>query len=152
MALGPEAQQPPSFRILVVEDDPASQALVRRGLLREFPACEITMACDGERALSLLLPPDGAVAPCSPDLLLLDLNVPCLDGRKILDRVRADQRTADLPVVIVSTSTHPKDVEDCRALGANAYVQKPGSVAEFFAELGVQIRLCLPSLTEGNGS
>lgn len=108
------------MRILVVEDLNSDALLMREALRDVGLAGDLTYVADGRAALDLL---QGG-GPL-PQLMLLDLNLPGLSGREVLDRVRADARLAELPIVVLTTSGAPADVAFAYTHRANAYVRKP---------------------------
>ena len=114
------------FRVLLVEDNPADAKLTTKVLSRceRLEASSIHLARDGEEALALLRAADGCPEEL-PDLILLDLNIPRVDGLGVLEAVRADERLKGIPVIVLSSSTAPQDVGRAFALHANAYVRKP---------------------------
>jgi two-component system response regulator len=116
--------------ILLVEDNPDDVVFIRRAFERNNISNEVVVASDGERALEYLLP-DGARAPLRPALILLDVNLPKVDGLEVLRRIRADSRTAGLPVVVLTTSREECDIVDSYRLGANSFVRKPVAFDEF---------------------
>ena len=111
--------------ILLIEDSAADAQLVREAL-RECPHARLQCLPDGQAALAALQhlapEPDGAIRP---GFILLDLNLPRLDGRDVLRARQADPVLARIPIVVLSTSAHPADVAACYDLGANAFVTKP---------------------------
>ena len=111
--------------ILLVEDNPDDVELTRRAFEKSKMLNEIVVAGDGQEALDFLF---GGVAP---SVVLLDLNLPKIDGLEVLRRIRADERTKRLPVVILTTSTEEKDLISGYDLGANSYVRKPVDFAQF---------------------
>jgi two-component system response regulator len=120
--------------ILLVEDDPDHEKLTSRALRRNNIANEIVVAHDGVEALDYLLGPattSAQLAPRAPQMVLLDLKLPRLDGFEVLRRIRANERTRLMPVVILSSSDEEKDLVAGYSLGANSYVQKPVDFAEF---------------------
>jgi two-component system, response regulator len=127
--------------ILLVEDNPKDEALTLRALKKANIGNRVVVAHDGVEALDYLL---GSAADGShhelPQLILLDLKLPKLDGHEVLRRIRADDRTRLLPVVILTTSVEDKDRLQGYSLGANSYVRKPVDFAEF-AEAVVQMGL-----------
>lgn len=125
--------------LLLVEDNPADIYLVKEAIRREGLDCQLEVAGDGERAISIIdaLDSDGA-ARC-PDLLLLDLNVPRISGDEVLLRVRRSPRCAGIPVVIITSSGSPADHDRARELGAAAYFRKPSDFQEFM-KLGRLLR------------
>jgi two-component system, response regulator len=118
--------------ILLVEDNPADEALTLRALKKANIANNVVVARDGAEAVDYLTSsgPDGA-PPKLPQLVLLDLKLPKLDGHEVLKRIRANTRTQLLPVVILTTSVEDQDRLDGYRLGANGYVRKPVDFAEF---------------------
>ena len=120
--------------ILLVEDDIADQALVRRAVSNSGLEVDLRVVSEGESALDYLQRlgeyADAASAP-RPDLVLLDLNLPRIDGREVLKQVRARPELRSIPIVVLSTSDHPRDVEQAYALGANSYVTKPAEMADY---------------------
>jgi two-component system response regulator len=115
--------------ILLIEDNPDDVALTMRALQRNNIRNEVLVASDGEEALEYLLPDDGV--PLRPALVLLDVNLPKLGGLEVLRRIREDDRTVMLPVVVLTTSNEERDIVDSYRLGANSYVRKPVVFGEF---------------------
>ena len=114
--------------ILLVEDNPDDEVLTLRALRKHNIASEITVARDGVEALDFLFG-TGAHAgrdTCNmPSLVLLDLKLPKVDGLEVLRRIRSDERTRLLPVVIFTSSNEEQDILECHNLGANSYIRKP---------------------------
>ncbi len=107
--------------ILVIEDDPKSARLVELILNRE--GYQTTIAPNGPQGLKM-----AQTTP--PDLILLDLMLPGLDGFEVLRQLRAEPRTADVPVIVVSAKAQLTDKETAARIGANGYVTKPYRRAE----------------------
>lgn len=121
------------FSILLAEDDEGHARLVRRNLERAGIANELTHVRDGQEALDFLRG-NGAFAgrvPNGPLLLLLDINMPRLDGVEVLRQIKADERTAKFPVVMLTTTDDPREVERCYQLGCSVYITKPVMYDEF---------------------
>jgi two-component system response regulator len=122
--------------ILLVEDNPDDVLLTQRAFALSGVANEIVVARDGEEALRLLL---GHGAPAlggstgRPELVLLDLKLPKVDGIEVLRRLRADTRTRRLPVVILTSSNEERDLVATYDLGANSFVRKPVDFEQFLA-------------------
>jgi two-component system, response regulator len=119
--------------ILLVEDNPADEALTLRALKKANIANSVIVARDGVEAIEYLMPSnqDAGTAPKLPQLVLLDLKLPKLDGHEVLKRIRANARTQLLPVVILTTSVEDQDRLDGYRLGANGYVRKPVDFTAF---------------------
>ena len=121
-----------SGRILLVEDNSDDVALTQRALKSHNITNEVIVARDGVQALEYLFGKDGASGPEElPAVVLLDLKLPRLNGMEVLQRIRADERTKALPVVILTSSDEERDVVDGYSLGANSYVRKPVDFVEF---------------------
>jgi two-component system, response regulator len=121
-----------SRSILLVEDNPDDEALTLRALKKNNILNEVHVARDGAEALRFLFPEDAAEVTL-PGLILLDLKLPKVDGLEVLRRVRADQRTLIVPVVVLTSSRQDDDVLAAYLGGANSYVRKPIKFAEFAA-------------------
>ena len=120
--------------ILLVEDNPDDELLALRALRKNGIAGDVVVAHDGVEALDYLFATGdhaGRDASVLPRLILLDLNLPRLDGLEVLRRLRSDERTRLLPVVILSSSGEQRDVRDGYGLGANSYVRKPVNFEQF---------------------
>jgi len=115
--------------VLLVEDSDADVELMRAAFADALPQAELRVAWNGEEALASLL--DGDRPPL-PDLVLLDLNLPRVGGLEVLQALRgaSEPQVRRLPVVVLSTSNAPADVDRAYELGANAYVSKPFEVDE----------------------
>lgn len=122
--------------ILLVEDDAGDQELTRRALGNGSVRSDLHIVQDGEEALDYLyhrgLHADPDAAP-RPDLILLDLNLPKLDGQKVLELLRSDPQLRRLPVVVLTTSHQDEDVLRSYDLGVNSYIAKPVDLAELTA-------------------
>ncbi len=114
--------------ILLVEDDPDDQELTKRALRSSKLLNTLKIVSDGEEALDYLYQrgkytnPDEAPRP---ELILLDLNMPKLDGRAVLTRIKEDENLRSIPVVILTTSSREEDVARSYHLGVNSYITKP---------------------------
>jgi two-component system response regulator len=120
--------------ILLVEDNPDDEALTLRTLRKSNIANDVTVARDGAEALDFLFC-TGAYAGRDPheipQVVLLDLKLPKIDGLEVLRRIRADERTQLLPVVILTSSREDQDRIKGYKLGANSYVRKPVDFNQF---------------------
>jgi two-component system, response regulator len=130
-------------RILLVEDNPDDEVLAVRALKRSNVAKEIIVVRDGAEAVNYLFsegPFAGSEPKPLPHLVLLDLKLPKLDGLGVLRRIRAEERTRLVPVVILSSSDEEDDRIQAYSLGANSYVRKPVDFEQFLiaaAQLGI---------------
>ena len=120
--------------ILLVEDNPDDELLALRALRKNGVAGDVVVARDGVEALDYLFATGehaGRDASLVPRLILLDLNLPKISGLEVLGRLRSDERTRLLPVVILSSSGEQRDMLDGYGLGANSYVRKPVNFEQF---------------------
>lgn len=120
--------------ILLVEDNPDDEALTLHALSRNRITSPVVVAHDGVEAVEYLFSTGGRVGqplPPLPAVVLLDLKLPRIDGLEVLRRIRADQRTALLPVVVLTTSREPLDLAQAYRLGANSYIRKPVDFEKF---------------------
>ncbi len=114
--------------ILLVEDNPDDAELTRIAFAEAGVDYRLHVVGDGVQALAYL----RACVPAElPSLVLLDLNLPKLNGREVLEAIRADPATRSLPVVVLTTSAEPFDVDTVYELGANSYIQKPVEFERF---------------------
>ncbi len=120
--------------ILLVEDNPDDVALTMRAFKKSNIMNDVVVATDGVEALDYLFA-TGAYAgrdtSVMPEIVLLDLKLPRLDGMEVLRRLRADSRTKLLPVIILTSSKEEQDVLNGYELGANSYIRKPVDFAQF---------------------
>jgi CheY-like chemotaxis protein len=125
------ADQP--VTILLVEDDPGHARLIERNLRRAHMTNAIVRLSDGQQAVDYLFK-ERTYAEAShamPLLMLLDLNLPGLDGYQVLTRLKADAHTRHMPVIILTTTDEPQEVKRCYALGCNVCLTKPVAYEEF---------------------
>ena len=113
--------------IALVEDNADDEALTMRALKKHGIANDIVVLRDGVEALAFLLAPDQPL----PQLVLLDLNLPRISGLEVLERLRSEERTKLLPVVILTSSNEERDLNSGYRLGANSYVRKPVDFVQF---------------------
>ncbi|MBF0291425.1 MAG: response regulator [Nitrospinae bacterium] len=124
-------QEKKSVTILLVEDDPGHARLIEKNLRRSNIMNEIINLTDGKKAVDFLFGVDGAVKRPSPLLILLDLNIPELDGYQVLKRIKADERTRKIPVVMLTSTDDDREIKKCYELGCNVYVTKPVDYEKF---------------------
>ncbi len=113
--------------ILLVEDDPDHEMLTIRALKKSNIANEVRVARDGEEALTALF----GSAPARPQLILLDLKLPKVEGLEVLRRIREHESTRMLPVVVLTSSDEERDVVRSYKLGVNSYIRKPVNFTDF---------------------
>ena len=120
--------------ILLVEDNPDDEALTLRAFKKHNITNEVVVAHDGAEALEYLFGTGryaGRDLEVMPQLILLDLKLPKVDGLEVLGQIRADDRTRLLPVVVLTSSTEERDLVESYRLGANSYVRKPVDFTQF---------------------
>ena len=117
--------------ILLVEDNPDHETLTIRALRKAHVMNEIVVAHDGAEAMEMLFGHPGGAPPPNPELVLLDLKLPKVDGLEVLEKLRANPLTKLVPVVVLTSSDEEKDVVASYRLGANSYVCKPVDFTEF---------------------
>jgi two-component system, response regulator len=149
-------------KLLLIEDNPDDVELTRRAFARSNIVEQLVVVTDGEAALNYLFASGshaGRDADALPHAILLDLNLPKIGGLEVLRRLRADERTRRLPVIVLTTSGEERDIIASYDLGANSYVRKPVDFAQF-VEAARQLGLYWLVLNEqppiagviGNGS
>jgi CheY-like chemotaxis protein len=120
--------------ILLVEDNPDDEALAIRALKRHHISNEIVVAHDGVEALDYMFGTGifaGRDISIKPTVILLDLKLPRVDGIEVLRRLREDERTKLVPVVVLTTSSEEQDMLDSYSLGCNSYIRKPVDFTQF---------------------
>ena len=120
--------------ILLVEDNPDDEVLTRRALKKNNIGNEVVVARDGAEALDYLFGMgayEGRDLSVMPQVVLLDLKLPKVDGLEVLRQIRTDERTRLLPVVILTSSREQQDLLDGYGYGANSYIRKPVDFAQF---------------------
>ncbi len=116
--------------ILLIEDNPDDEALTLRALKNNNIQNEVVVAHDGQQALDYFFGKEASANPV-PIVVLLDLKLPKVDGLEVLRRLRADERTLLLPVVILTSSKEEQDLVNGYRLGANSYIRKPVDFSQF---------------------
>lgn len=135
--------------LLVIEDSPADVVLLRRALAMAELDCDLTVVDDGAEALALFR--QGSETRV-PDLAIVDLNLPKHSGLEVIAQMRANPAFADVPVVIMSSSSAPRDRSSLEKFRIRRYIVKPADLDEFM-RIGWQIReLLAPSRTPGRPS
>lgn len=119
------------IEILLVEDDPGDVELTRETLVESKVMLNLNVASDGIEALAYLRKEGSFAEAVTPDLLLLDLNLPRKDGREVLEEVKADPQLRSIPVIVLTTSQAEEDILRSYGLGANCYIPKPVGFEQF---------------------
>ncbi len=117
--------------VLVIEDNLADQRLAIEAFRNGRLHCHIDTTADGLEALRRLAEPNREGKPL-PDLILLDLNLPRIDGRQILRAIKSVPALCHIPVLVLSSSNNPADIAECYQLQANCYLIKPIDIDSFF--------------------
>lgn len=120
-----------TIEILLVEDNAADVELARQGLMECDVSCNLSVARTGEQALALLRREGNCANAPRPDLILLDLNLPGISGRDVLAAIKNDDKTCDIPVIILTNSDADKDIRETYRLYVNSYIQKPVDFDQF---------------------
>jgi len=124
----------PNRAILLVEDNPADIKITERALRGSNIPVQLIVVRDGQEAVDYLLRQgDHATSAAwrDPDIILLDLNLPRLSGREVLERIRATPVLRPVPVIVLTTSRRHEDVQEVYAAGANTYIEKPSDFNRF---------------------
>ena len=120
--------------ILLIEDNPTDERLTLRALRKNNIMNEVVVACDGAEAVDYLFGQgshEGRDVRDVPALIVLDINIPKIGGLEVLQRIRADERTRLIPVVVLTSLEDPEVMRQAYAHGANSYVRKPVDAIEF---------------------
>ncbi len=137
---------PVPLTLLVVDDDPAHVRLLERTLYRAGIRNPIVYAGDGKNLLEwLFLTKDPQLTV--PLLIILDLNMPEVDGYQVLERLKSDDRTRHMPVIVLTTTQDPQEITRCRQLDCDAFLTKPVEHEAFCATIG-RLGLVLDHTTE----
>lgn len=121
------------IEILLVEDNPGDVLLTKEGLREGKVHNNLNVVVDGEEAMAFLNREGSYADAPTPDLILLDLNLPRKDGREVLAEIKSDDRLKSIPVVILTTSEADEDIVRSYSLHANCYIKKPVDLAQFIS-------------------
>jgi CheY-like chemotaxis protein len=124
---------PRPLRVLLVEDDAGDVLLVREAFADSAMATALEVVSDGVEALALLRRAGDHADTPTPDLILLDLNLPRKDGREVLEELKADPALCRIPVIVLTTSAAQTDIMRAYELQANCFITKPLDLDEYFA-------------------
>jgi two-component system response regulator len=128
--------------ILLVEDNRHDAAMILDALCEQNIQEKILVLCNGAKALDYFFGPQGCLKKtdfCSPRFILLDLKLPKVGGLEVLKRLKSDERTRDIPIIIFTSSNEARDRNECYLLGANSYIVKPldaDCFSRFVADIG----------------
>jgi CheY-like chemotaxis protein len=128
------------IEVLLVEDNPDDAALSLRALKKHHRVDKIHVVSDGVEALNYIFGNADGACLCAPKVILLDLHLPKIDGLEVLRRLKGDNRTKTIPVVVLTSSHEDQDVAESYKLGANSYIVKPVEFDNFMnsiSELGL---------------
>ena len=122
-----------SVIIVLVEDDPGHARLIEKNLRRAHLTNDMVILRDGQEAIAYFFSEDEDTSTrhATPLLVLLDLNLPGLDGYQVLARLKADARTRRIPVIILTTTDDPREIARCYDLGCNVYLTEPVAYEQF---------------------
>jgi two-component system, chemotaxis family, response regulator Rcp1 len=121
------------IEVLLVEDSPGDVRLTKEAFLEANKAIQLHVACDGAEAMAFLRQEGAHARAPRPDLILLDLNLPKMDGREVLGRIKEDEGLKTIPTVILTTSVAEADIVRSYELQANCYLSKPVQLDDFEA-------------------
>ena len=122
-----DLQEKEPLKIILAEDDKDDQELFMEALSATKVPAEVITVDNGEELINTLK--DGSDS--KPDIVFIDINMPVKGGKEALEEIKTDQELKEIPAVMLSTSSHPKDIEETFNKGANLYIQKPNSFAGF---------------------
>ncbi|MER7475422.1 response regulator [Micromonospora sp. NPDC000018] len=125
------ADTPSPVRILVVDDDPGDVLMIEEALADSDVDKVIDVVSDGQEAMEFLRQEGRHTGARRPDVILLDLNMPRMDGRQVLGAVKGDEDLRTIPIVVLTTSNADTDIVGSYTLQANAYVTKPIDLDDF---------------------
>ena len=128
------------LEVLLVEDSPEDAALTLRALKKNNLINRIHVAIDGAEALDYIFGADNSPCLCVPRVIFLDLHLPKINGIEVLRKLKSDERTRSIPIVVLTSSREDQDISECYSLGVNSYIVKPVQFENFtrsVAELGL---------------
>lgn len=134
-------------RVFAIEDNPADVRLVEEGVDTAGIELDLQVINSGQRAIDQLTAIDADSPENPPDLILLDLNLPGKSGFELLETIRNETDFQDVPVVVVSSSENPDDINRVYDLSANAYVTKPTDPDEYIEMINATVSFWIASIT-----
>ncbi len=132
--------QPPFARILLVEDDPADVMLMKHAFSKHWTEYDLRIANDGEQALAMLHRQDGYEEEQRPDLILLDLNMPKVNGYEVLQDIKADTDLRQIPTVVLTTAGDQESMVKSYQLHANSFITKPAGLGKLNEMIDAVVR------------
>jgi two-component system, chemotaxis family, response regulator Rcp1 len=120
-----------AIQVLLVEDSPGDVRLTREAFREANESVQLHVATDGVEAMAFLTQAGAQAASPRPDIILLDLNLPKMDGREVLSHIKADDNLKTIPTIILTTSDAEADIVRSYELQANCYLTKPGQLEGF---------------------
>ena len=127
----------------MIEDDAIHIKLIKRALERSGYSDNLVCLEDGEKAIEYLFPDETGNAPPCPRFILLDINLPKINGIQVLKRIKSDIRLRPVPVVMLTTSNNHIDMEECLRNSANSYITKPLDYENFMEKMKSVVRYWL---------
>lgn len=125
------SEKPKSAHILLVEDNEGDIVLTKEAFQESQMITEISVAKNGQEALDFLYQKGIHATSKKPDLILLDLNMPIINGQEVLKKIKSDPELRKIPVIILSISSNKKDIETAYLNYANSYLKKSNEIDEF---------------------
>jgi CheY-like chemotaxis protein len=126
-----------SMTLLYADDDRDDCDLMCEALQNVDPAIICHVVNNGQQALDTLQDQQNDL----PDYIFLDINMPRMDGKKCLEAIKSDQRFKDIPVIMYSTTTDQKEIDECYALGATSFIKKPNNFKELYSVMHLFVKL-----------
>lgn len=140
--------------IVMVEDDAGHALLIEKNLRRSGIMNKLVHLSDGRTALDYFLNDNFAIDQSERTLVLLDLNLPEVDGFEVLQHLKSNEKTKKIPVIILTTTSNPQEVDRCYELGCNIYIVKPvdyNSFSEALSKLGMMLAIVnMPNIKESH--
>lgn len=122
---------PEQFILVMIEDDEGHATLIKKNLKRAGICNEVIHHNNGAKAIDYFFASENSGIKHDKTLVLLDLNLPEVDGYEILRRLKSEERTRSIPVIILTTTDNPKEIDRCYEMGCNVYISKPVEYESF---------------------